>query len=103
MKASNDYFGSPLRPGTLEDLFVLLQQHELDERYASGPGRFAANVRLNDGTPAVRYFGNFVDVSWGFSFTTSDAALIEKVNAAMRTNAGYQRSLLFGHGREVSL
>lgn len=92
----NQYFGSPLHPGTVEDLIVLLGKHDLDPRLAGHGGCFAVNDHDTDGRPALRFFGNFKDVSWGFDFVTTDDALITRLTAAFKQNRGYQEAV-FNH------
>lgn len=87
------YFGSPFHPGTLEDLFAMLESHDLDPHLA-GPGCFAMNVRDEDGRPAIRFFGNFESVSFGFDFTTSDEQVITRLVAAFKKNNGYHRAVV---------
>jgi hypothetical protein len=92
-------------PDSLEMLFARLAQHMLDPRLEDvfiSPARVGVDAGRDpatgqrmyvDGDPiypdapnAVRFCGNFLEVSAGFSIDTDDPELIERLTAAIGAN-----------------
>ena len=67
-------------PASVDELLDVLARETLDPRFEK-----YGNFILRDETP-LRFWGNFLSVSHVFSIDTDDAALIERLTAAIRAN-----------------
>jgi hypothetical protein len=80
------FAGDP--PAPLEALFLVLRDHPLGDFWRPAPGRSvhstAAIARLDFGP--VQFWGNFADISHGFSVDTDDPVLIARLTDAILEN-----------------
>lgn len=80
-------------PDSVDELLRVLAEHTLDPTFEKY-GNFAENQA--DGV--VLFWGNFYDLSHGFSVETDERELIERLTGAIRAN---QETAAYKEAREV--
>ena len=68
-------------PETLDDLCAVLASEPLDRTFEN-----FGNFILEDGTPVIRFWGNFAHVSHVFSIDSDEPAVIQRLTLLIREN-----------------